>query len=232
MDRETAYVSSIPDEAREKITQKHGNGTRKRAEYLLGKKLVGIREFHRDNTPEVEWSLRNGVRHGWNYRWDIPGELLSAEHYEDGVSHGTAYQWGRDGRLIGSYTMEHGTGIDLWWGAWDVERVYLSEAYQYVDGRRHGFEWQFSVCDELDGKSWLCRECHWVEGILHGIERSWNTKGRLQRGYPRYWVNRERVTKAQYVRAAKEDEQLPPFRLEENQCPRKFPAEVARHLHE
>ena len=223
MDRETAYVSSIPEEAREKITQKHGNGARKRAEYFLGKELVGFREFYRDNTPEGEYSFRNGVPHGWEYRWSTPGELTSAESRENGVVHGTAYQWGRDGRLIGSYTIDHGTGIDLWREELEDGRVNLSEAYQYVDGRRHGFEWHFMNGDLSDEK-------HWMQGILHGIERSWNSKGGLSRGYPRYWINDERVTKAKYVRAALKDDQLPPFRLEDNQCLREFPAEVAQHI--
>jgi len=81
---------------------------------------------------------------------------------------------------------------------------------------------------EMNGD--LSDEYYWVQGILHGIERSWNTKGGLSRGYPRYWVNRERVTKAKYVRAAQKDSQLPPFRLEDNQRLREFPAEVAQHI--
>lgn len=68
MDRETAYVSSIPSQAREKVTQKRGDGGRKRAEYHIGRELVGIRTFHRNGALEGEWSFRDGARHGWEYR--------------------------------------------------------------------------------------------------------------------------------------------------------------------
>src|SRR5437870_4791787 len=105
---ETAYISSIPAEAVEKRMGR-------RADYFLKGKNVGLRYFLRSGELVCEYSFRNGVKHGWFYRWHEAGKLLSAAHYENGVEHGTAYQWGRDGRVIGTYTMEHGTGIDLWW---------------------------------------------------------------------------------------------------------------------
>lgn len=224
MDRAVAYVSSISESAREKVIAKYANGAKKRVEYYIGKALVGIRAFHPCGALKGEWSFHNGIKHGWEYRWDTPGELISATPYIEGVEHGTAYQWASDGRLIGSYTMEHGTGIDLWWQDWSDGTADLTEARYYVDGFRHGFAWEFF------GQGRLSAEQHWWHGVLHGIERSWNSKGGLHRGFPRYWVGGERVTKPQYLRAFRSDANLPLWCEEENKPTREFPIEIVQYL--
>jgi hypothetical protein len=140
LDVKTAYISSIPEDAVEKVRAKQADGARKRAEYFLNGELVGERSFHSSGELEYEHAFRNGVKHGWQYRWDTPGELLSAEPYENGVPHGTAYQWASDGRLLGTYTLEHGTGIDLWWQDWMDGTVDLAEVHYMRNGLSHGFE--------------------------------------------------------------------------------------------
>lgn len=224
LDQETAYVTSIPVEAREVVRGKYDDGRPTRCEYFVGTERVGERRFYHDGALEGEWSFRNGVKHGAEYRWDHPGELLSVTYYENGLEHGTAHQWGRDGRHIGSYTMVHGTGWDLWMEDWSDGTIDLAEAREYVEGLLYGFEWWFFS----QGK--LSSERHFVRDKEHGIERNWNYEGGLCRGYPRYWVIGERVTKRQYVRAAALDPMLPPFRPEENRREREFPPLVAARL--
>jgi hypothetical protein len=222
---EEAYVSSIPSEAVAKPIGKYSNGQPKQVEYYLGCEMVGRRSYNHNGDLEMEYSFRGGKRHAWAYRWDVPGKLLSATPYQDNVEHGTAYQWADDGSLLGAYTMVHGTGTDLWWNEWDGD-VILAEAFQMRDGLRHGYEWWFYL--SMPGK--LSSEKHWYQGEQHGVERYWNVNGRLARGYPRYWIQDERVTKRQYVRAAAKDSTLPPFRAEDNLASRDFPPEVAESL--
>jgi hypothetical protein len=64
MDRDAAYFSSIPAEAREKVTQIWGDRSRKRAEYYRGKELVGVRNFHRTGELQSETPFQNGAIHG------------------------------------------------------------------------------------------------------------------------------------------------------------------------
>jgi hypothetical protein len=225
LDRDHAYISHIRPEAEERIINSYPDGTKKEAEYWLNGERVGFRRFHTTGELEGEVPYENGVRHGTEYRWDAPGKLLSAEPYEHGTPHGTAHQWAEDGRLIGTYTLERGTGIDMWWQERPDGSVYLAEVRFMRDGRPHGFEWWL---DEDQQSVWI--ERHWSHGTLHGIEREWNVQKRLCRGYPRYWVEGERVTKRQYVQAAAQDPNLPPFRPEENQPSRRFPPEVAEYL--
>lgn len=223
--RDQPYASCIPPEAEERITGSYADGTRKEAEYWLSGQLVGSRQFHPTGALESEVPYQDGVIRGTRYRWDTPGRLLSAEPYERGVPHGVARQWSDDGRLIGTYTLERGTGIDLWWQEREDGSAYLAEVHFMRDGWPHGFEWWLA---EDQQRVWI--ERHWSHGHRHGIEREWNGQGRLCRGYPRYWVNGERVTKRQYLRAAARDPSLPPFRPEENEPRRAFPPEVAQHL--
>jgi hypothetical protein len=222
---EPAYVTCIPPEAEERVTEAYPDGARQKADYWLEGHRVGFRSFHPTGEPDYEVPYRDGVVHGTRYRWDEPGKLLSAEPYERGVPHGTARQWGDDGRLIGTYTLERGTGIDLWWQDWPDASAYLAEVHYMQDGWAHGFEWWLN---EDQQSVWI--ERHWLHGNQHGIERDWNARGRLSRGYPRYWVNGERVTKRQYLKAAARDPSLPPFRPEENEPERTFPPEIAGHL--
>ena len=224
MDRDHAYITSIPPESEERVTDSYPDGARKETEYWINSQRVGLRRFYPSGELEDESAFRDGVRHGVQYRWDMPGKLLSAEPYEHGVPHGTACQWADDGRLVGTYTLVHGTGIDLWWQERDGPD-YLAEVHNMQNGWPHGFEWWLN-----EDQHSVHTERHWLHGKLHGIEREWNYQGRLRRGCPRYWVNGERVTKRQYLRAAAQEPSLPRFRPEENEPQRTFPPEIMPHL--
>jgi hypothetical protein len=92
-------------------------------------------------------------------------------------------------------------------------------------GHRHGFEWWIN-----EDQASVHHELHWREDIAHGIERCWKLKGRLRRGYPKYFVAGQQVIRRQYIKAAARDASLPPFRMAENRPRRVFPSVIARHL--
>jgi len=222
------YRSSIPKTARERVTATFVDNPKKyQAEYVLNGEIVGIRYFHGTGDVEVERPLKNGLTHGTMYWSDTPGRISFAEPYSNGLPHGVARQWSDDGKLIGTYTMKRGTGIDLW----RCERsgrkgsYYLSEARYLKDGKWHGFEWWLK-----ESRKSLWQERHFREDELHGNERRWNWNGRLDRGYPRYWVSGKRVAKRQYLRECARDPALPTFREKDNRPQRKFPPEVAAQL--
>ena len=217
------YRSSIPKGALEHIVSTFGTSRRRRkVEYVLDGKVVGVGYFHKTGELESEYALRDGLLHGIAYRSDVPGRLLSSEPYAHGLPHGTAKQWAGDGSLIGTYRMSRGTGVDLWWAEHGENGLpYLSEARYLRDGKLHGFEWWLNE----DQKS-VWSECHFQQSQKHGIERSWNQKGRLRRGYPRYWICDRRVTKRQYLRECGKDASLPRYREIDNQPARSFPPEV------
>jgi antitoxin component YwqK of YwqJK toxin-antitoxin module len=219
------YRSSIPKEARERVVERHSNGSKKKAEYLVDDEIVGVREFTEAADLDYEFALKNGKKHGVEYRWSDPGGLLSAEPYANGFPHGTARQWSSDGKLIGTYTMVRGTGIDLWRGQQEDGSVYLAEVHYMKAGFPHGFEWYLR-----EDQATVFIERHWQNGHLHGVEREWNSRGRLHRGYPRYYVNDDKVTKRQYLKACASDPTLPRWRAEDNDPARYFPAEIVREM--
>ena len=220
------YRSSIPKAARERVTATFVSGPQKyKAEYVLNGKVVGIRHFHETGELAFEQPLKNGLLHGTVYRSDEPGKLTSAEPYRNGLPHGIAKQWSEDGKLIGTYSMKHGTGVDLWWSRYEQDRPpHLTEVRHLHEGKRHGVEWWLNE----DHSLW--QEHHFWNNHAHGIERMWNLHGRLRRGYPRYWVNDVRVTKRQYIRACANDPSLPPFREKDNRPHRRFPPEIKARL--
>jgi hypothetical protein len=221
---EDVDVNQIPPDAVERIASSYPNGLKERVEYYVGKERVGIRWYDADGVLGIETGWKGDVKHGWEFLWYSQHKLTSAEPYENGLVHGTAYQWTEAGRLLGAYTMEHGTGLDLWWNEWTDDTEHLTEVYHYVDGLRHGFEWHLTA-----GELW--QERHLWQGELHGVEREWWAHWRLRRGFPRYWINGVRVDKRKYLRAAAKDPTLPPFRVEENLPIRDFPDAVSSQLH-
>jgi hypothetical protein len=220
------YRSSIPKAAHERLVSTFVTSTQKyKVECVLNRKVVGVRYFHETGELALECPLKNGRLHGIEYRFDVPSRLLSAEPWVDGLQHGVARQWSDDGTLIGTYEMKRGTGIDLWWVQLSDGVPHLSEARYVKDGLRHGFEWWLN-----EDQGSVLEERHFWNGELHGIERHWNPGMRLRRGFPKYWVNWERASKRQYIRACAKDPSLPPFREEDNRPERKFPPEIAAHL--
>ncbi len=221
------YLTAIPNDAREDDRTGKPGGVRHKVvkNYYVGRTYVGQRIFTADGALEYECSYRNGKRHGWEYEWDSNGVLLAAVPFENGREHGIVRQWSKSGTLIGSYTMNHGSGLDLWWNEFDG-KAYLTEARVVVDGLMEGCEYWFQWRDP--GVLW--KEKWWAGGKLHGIERQWSDSGRLVRGFPKYWIHGSRVDKRKYDRTAKRDTTLRPFCVDDNSPARVFPPEVAAHL--
>jgi hypothetical protein len=192
---------------------------------VLNGKVVGQRYYAPDGNLMMETPLKDNQKHGREYTWNEDGSLLSVEPYANGKIHGTAKQYGVDGRVIGTYHFVHGTGFDIWRSEhWDGS-VTISEIHSMRDGLLYGYEWWFTE----DGRS-LWHERHWHEGKYHGIERMWNSQGKLKRGYPKYWIMGQAVPKRRYLQAAQIDPTLPAFREEENVSLRTFPLEIENLL--
>jgi antitoxin component YwqK of YwqJK toxin-antitoxin module len=165
--------------------------------------------------------MKDGLKHGREITYNEDGTLLLIEPYVKGKNHGTAKQYGRNGKVIGRYTIVHGTGFDIWRQEEEDNTVFISEIHSLQNGRPHGYEWWFA-----SARKDLWQERHWYMGKLHGIERVWNDKGRLRRGYPKFYVSDQAVTKQKYIEMALQDKTLPALREKDNSPFRKLPSEV------
>jgi len=164
--------------------------------------------------------VKNGKKHGREYVWNEDGSLESVEPYFEGKLHGLSKQYGRNGKVIGTYRCVHGAGFDIWRCEREDGLIMICEIHSLQDGRPHGYEWWVRG----DQRS-VWHERHWQQGIVHGIERMWS-KGKLQPGYPKFWIQGRSVRKTAYMKASKEDKTLPVFEEKDNRPQRKFPAEI------
>jgi len=212
-----AYRTWIPADAAEVVDERYPAGAKKSASYFLGSEKVGFRLWDEEGRLEFENALRHGVRHGNEYSFYPNGRLLEVTPYRDGRIHGTGRQWSEDGRLLVTYRLVRNTGLDLWCGDGGA----LSEEHYCPKDGELGYRREWN-CDDRT----ICQEYFFVLGKgYHGVWREWNRRGRLRRGFPRYYVADRRVTKRQYLRASLGDPSLPLYRAEDNEPVRVLPAE-------
>lgn len=215
-------MTTIPETAEEQMTEIWPSGKRRAAWYEQGGQRVGYRAWSEEGVLVMEQLLRDGVPQGHLRVWHENGHLCEEAWYEDGLEHGRTHQYDTNGVLIGGYSMDRGTGVDLWFAHPGV----LSEERHMRNGQRHGYERWW---DEDNRKVW--EEGHFWEGLEHGIFRRWHHRGGLERGYPRYYVRGQRVSKRQYLRASVADPSLPPFRPEDQSPARSLPENVCAMIH-
>jgi hypothetical protein len=186
-------------------------------------KFVGRRVYNHEAILVLETPMKDGLKHGREITWDDNGKLLLIEPYVNGKIHGTAKQYGRNGKVIGKYKLKHGTGFDIWRQEDERNRVFVSEIHSLKGGVPDGYEWWFASFEQN-----LLHERHWRTGKLHGIERLWNSKGKLRRGYPKFYVADEAVPKQKYIRMTLIDKSLPDFQEKDNLPYRKLPSEIRK----
>jgi hypothetical protein len=109
----------------------------------------------------------------------------------------------------------NGSGLDLWC---NKDGTLAEEHYWLKNGER-GYKRLWSGEDRT-----VCEEEVWGPG-KGSIRRDWNARGKLRRGFPRFYVAGRRVMKWQYLRACQADRTLPPYRSEDDAPLRSLPPE-------
>ena len=179
-------------------------------EYVIGRRVVARMYLHPDGSVEHEHQFdADGRMHGTERECFENGRTRYLATWIHGKQHGLQQQWDERGRLVVSQRFVRGTGLDIWF---DGKR--LSETRGYLDGDRHGFERWW--CDATH----VWQENHFARGLEHGIERQWNEGGTLRRGFPRYWLQGQRVTRRIYERALATDATLPSFKPSDDKATR------------
>lgn len=164
----------------------------------------------------MEWVWQaEGSREGYEYNFASNGQMIFKSRWVNGREHGTARQWNDQGQLLISYRKHHGVGLDLWCD--NITGKLSEELYCPADG-------ELGVERRWKNERTIWREAFFRAGYgWHGIEREWNTAGKLSRGFPKYYVRGDRVTKRQYIWATETDPTLPRFTEKENRPYRKLP---------
>lgn len=55
------------------------------------------------------------------------------------------------------------------------------------------------------------------------IERDWNVKGGMRRGFPKFWMNGKQMTRGEYLKAQGRDKSLPKYSARDNASKRRLP---------
>lgn len=212
------YKSPIPKMAKEVVVKWYENGAKQESNYFVGRKLVGRRYWWDDGqTVEFEIGLRDGKKHGNELRFYPDGQLMSVEPHRNGREHGKATQFASDGSVLIYYVLKDGIGLDLWCH----DDGSLSEEHCFPDSGDIGYSRWWNE----DNRSIYLEES-WLNGSgWHGILREWNRKGKLCRGFPKFYVTGQRLTKRQYLRACESDQSLPPYHSEQDKPYRTLPKE-------
>lgn len=188
------------------VTSFDASGGKARSEYWFKGQMVGRADWHPNGNPALVVGLRNGRPDGYLIEYHESGAISYAEPYVKGLAHGLARQYDEQGRLLLVNPFVRGTGIDFWCD----EEGRLAEEHPLVRGKPSGRErWWIP-----DGKT-VYSETDYREGGRHGLAREWSGR-ELQRGFPKFFLEGKAVSRRVYLRAAKEDPTLPPYRPEED----------------
>src|SRR5438034_11279233 len=198
-------ASAVPSHAVALVQQLHANGARKAAFYLVDGRIVAYREWRDTGAVELEYALRDGVKHGKECHFYPNGRLLSEETYYRGKRHGLGRQWSERGALLVQWRLTDGVGRSLWC---DPDTGLLSEEQLRPPKGAAGYVRHWNADERT-----IWQEYFFLLGKgYHGIWRQWDRRGRLRRGFPRFFVRGRRVTKNQYLAAGLTRRALPPYR--------------------
>ena len=155
-----------------RLVQQYANGELQHSKwYSFGGSLGSSQAFKR------------GIKHGWFTEYfHQSNQMQYQSHYQNGLRNGPAIQWESKGLLLVHATFKQGTGFDCWidWHD-DADQYFLSEAGQYVNGTLDGFQRYYSKPGQL------FEETYYDQAKIHGLKRTWNPDGSLQKSYPQLY---------------------------------------------
>ena len=150
---------------------------------------------------------------GLEVEYDDAGRVIWLAHWVAGEMHGPAMQFDTDGLPVIVTEFVHGRGIDIWMSCGRVSEVRTT--YNNIpDGL---VRWGDPTRPD--------QEESFAAGKRHGIFRSWD-RGRLQAGYPMFYVDDLEVTREAYLSACAADCPLPPYNESDDSNERSMPPAV------
>jgi antitoxin component YwqK of YwqJK toxin-antitoxin module len=124
------------------------------------------------------------------------GRVLWRVPWVQGQMHGVAMQFDEAGRVLARSRFVKGRGVDVFLNDGEI-----TEFHEIVNSVRHGVtRWGNPL------QPWA--EEHYLRGKRAGVFREWKGK-RLQKGFPKYFIDDEEVSRAEYRRARRAQPELP-----------------------
>lgn len=192
--------------------------------YFRGNEKIGERIFYNNGKIAEEILFRRGKRHGLMRQFYENGKLFSTWPYIDGKLDGVVRFYKENGEILGESKFDHGTGVLRQYpmvslGLLDREVSYKDgvlngtvrewgrfggkdngcSAVQYVNGIEEGW----SVTVNQDGSVLSSAYLH--QGRMCGVYRRFSSGDKLEKGYPKFFIDGKEVAKAVYRVASKTD---------------------------
>lgn len=184
-----------------KETKLYDNGNILQELFFLNKIIKGYRDWDINGYIFNEYTVdKNNLKHGFAYIFYPDGKLFHKTYFFHGKEHGIAKQWDTKGKLVCSYKMNMGTGIDLWW-----DSGFITESRSLKNGIRHGVEKLYAT------KNYIYEENYFYNGKQHGIHRMWNETNRLEKNFPKFFINDIEVDYDKYISRTKTNKTLPKY---------------------
>lgn len=153
---------------------------------------------------------RHGRVHGLEISRHEDGSVEWQMPWLRGQMHGVARQRDTEGRDLYRSRFVRGSGVDLW-----VQGGAITEFREHSNSLVHGIErWGHPLLPSEEG--------HFLRGRRAGVFRRWSGKD-LERGYPRYFIDDEEVTRSRYVEARSDRPELQPDRRRDDRRERQMP---------
>lgn len=202
-----------------KLVVKGSNDDSVWGEARVGRRRVAQLNWTIDGRLLHEMPLdEKGERHGVEAQHDESGRVVWCAQWMHGAMHGPMMQFDERGRPILLTHFVRGKGTDLW-----AECGKVTEMREMADGKLHGLTRWGDPRRPIE-------EEYFFAGRRHGIFRRWQPTGELRKGFPRFYIKDNRVSRQVYQAAQAKDPSLPEYRLEDDLNLRVMPSVVAMAL--
>lgn len=149
-----------------------------------------------------------GRHHGLELERDDDGRIHWVAEWVRDKQHGLAMQLDDRGRPAMITEFVRGTGFDIWLATCNGKGFSVGEVHQHQGGRMRGFvRWG-------DPRRPWSEEYYGDRG-RHGVWRQWKA-GKLEAGYPKFFVADEPVSLEAYQAASAQDRTLAPYDPRDN----------------
>ncbi len=177
-------------------------------EVLRNEACVQGEFFYDGGRAQIAWSRagnvlseryfdRVGRAHGMEVSRFESGAVEWQVPWVRGQMHGLARQFGPGGEELSRSRFVRGAGVDVW-----IDNGAVSEVRELRNSVLHGVErWGHPLHPYEEG--------HYLRGKRSGVFRRW-AGAKLEKGYPKYFLDDDEVDRARYVSACRRNSELPP----------------------
>ena len=190
------YFLPPPVPAHARFVERRRNDVCVQGEFIYDERRAQVAWSRAGNVLSERYFDSSGRAHGMEVSRFENGSVQWQVPWVRGQLHGLARQFSPYGEELSRSRFVRGVGLDVW-----IDQGTVSEIRELRESMPHGIErWGHPLYPYEEG--------HYLRGKRSGVFRRW-VQGRLERGYPKYFLDDVEVNRAQYMRACARNSELP-----------------------